>query len=537
MRRLRVTLPILAAALLCAVLVAQEAVDLSVVQRIKSEAFDNSRVMDHVFRLADVYGPRLTGSPGFKAAAEWAAKQLQEWGCVNVKLEKWGPFGRSWSLVRYSGSFVEPQPAPIIGVVLPWTPGTNGRISGEAVYAPISMTNEQEFEKGIQEFKGKLRDKIVLMQAPPTIAMQTSPAARRLTDEELNRPFEPPVRRSPLDDLMPRPGRGGAGGPPPAGPPAGGRSLQARATQFMKDEGALMVLIPGGRPEWGVIVSGPGGSRDVKEPLPLPTVAIFAEQYNRMLRLIAQKIPVRLEFEIETKFYDEDLDSVNVIAEIPGARKRDEVVMLGAHLDSWTGGTGAADNAAGCAVMMEAMRILKALNLPLDRTVRIALWSAEEQGLLGSRAYVKEHFADPEDMKPKPEHAKLAAYFNLDNGSGKIRGVYLQGNEMVRPIFEAWLAPFREMGASTLSIRNTSGTDHLSFDAVGLPGFQFIQDPLEYGTRTHHADLDTYERVQMADLMQASAIVATFAYHAANRPELLPRKPMPKPKAAPKKQP
>ena len=537
MRRLRVTLPILAAALLCAVLVAQEAVDLSVVQRIKSEAFDNSRVMDHVFRLTDVYGPRLTGSPGFKAAAEWAAKQLQEWGCVNVKLEKWGPFGRSWSLVRYSGNFVEPQPAPITGVVLPWTPGTNGRITAEAVYAPISMTNEQEFEKGIQEFKGKLRDKIVLMQAPPTIAMLTSPAARRLTEEELNRPVEPPVRRSPLDDLMPRPGRGGAGGPPPGGPQAPGRSLQAKATQFLKDEGALMVLIPGGRPEWGVIVSSAGGSRDVKEPLPLPTVAIFGEQYNRIARLIAQKIPVRLEFEIETKFYDADLDSVNVIAEIPGGRKRDEVVMLGAHLDSWTGGTGAADNAAGCAVMMEAMRILKALNLPLDRTVRIALWSAEEQGLLGSRAYVKEHFADPEDMKPKPEHAKLSAYFNLDNGSGKIRGVYLQGNEMVRPIFEAWLAPFKEMGASTLSIRNTSGTDHLSFDAVGLPGFQFIQDPLEYGTRTHHANLDTYERVQMADLMQASAILATFAYHAANRPELLPRKPMPKPKAAPKKQP
>jgi hypothetical protein len=420
-------------------------------------------------------------------------------------------------------------------VVLPWTPGTNGRITGEAIYAPLSMTNDQELEKGMQEFKGRLQGKIVLMQSPPTIAMQTTPAGRRYTEEELSRPFEPAVRRSPLDGLAPSPAGPGRGpGQPPAGSPAAGRARQAKATQFLKDEGALMVLIPGGRPEWGVIVSGAGGSREVKEPLPLPTVAIFGEQYNRIARLLAQKIPVRLEFEIETKIYEDDLDSVNVIAEIPGSRKRDEVVMLGAHLDSWTGGTGAADNAAGCAVMMEAMRILKSLNLPLDRTVRIALWSAEEQGLLGSRAYVKEHFADPEDMKPKAEHAKLSGYFNLDNGSGKIRGVYLQGNDMVRPIFEAWLAPFKEMGATALSIRNTGSTDHVSFDAVGLPGFQFIQDPLEYGTRTHHANLDTYERVQMADLMQASAIVATFAYHAANRPELLPRKPMPKPKGAPK---
>lgn len=427
--------------------------------------------------------------------------------------------------MRYSGSLLEPQYAPITGVVLPWTPGTNGRISGEAMYLPLSMSNDQDLEKGMQEYKGKLGGKIVLMQAPPNIAMQTTPAARRLTDEDLNRPFEPAPRRSPLEGLVPRPGPTG----PPAGPQqAAGRSRQARATQYLKDEGALMVLMPGGRPEWGVIVSGAGGSRDLKEPLPLPTVAIFGEQYNRIARLLAQKVPVRLEFDIETKFHQENLDSVNVIAEIPGGRKKDEVVMLGAHLDSWTGGTGAADNAAGCAVMMEAMRILKTLNLRMDRTVRIALWSAEEQGLLGSRAYVKEHFADPETMTPKPEHAKLSAYFNLDNGSGKIRGVYLQGNDMVKPIFEAWLEPFKAMGATALPIRNTGSTDHVSFDAVGLPGFQFVQDPLEYSTRTHHSNLDTYERVQAPDLMQASAIVASFAYNAATRPDLLPRKPMPK---------
>jgi Zn-dependent M28 family amino/carboxypeptidase len=299
--------------------------------------------------------------------------------------------------------------------------------------------------------------------------------------------------------------------------------------QFLRNEGALLVLMPGGRPEWGVIVAAAAdGSQEVKDPASPPAVAIFGEQYDRIARLLAQKIPVKLEFDIETKSYEDNLDSFNVIGEIPGGRKNDEVVMLGAHLDSWTGGTGAADDAAGCAVMMEAVRILKALNLKMDRTVRVALWSAEEQGFFGSKAYVKEHFADPETMVPKPEHAKLSAYFNFDNGSGKIRGVYLQNNDMVRPIFEAWLAPFRDMGATALPIRPTGGTDHLSFDEVGLPGFQFVQDPLEYSTRTHHTNLDTYERVQAGDLMQASAIVASFAYNAANRAEMLPRKPMPK---------
>jgi len=524
MGRKRVGLGVVVAAVLCAALLAQEAVDLQVVQRIKTEAFENSMVMDQVFRMTDVYGPRLTGSPGFQASADWAAGQLKEWGCENVKLEKWGPFGQSWSLVRYSGNFVEPQPAPITGVVLPWTPGTNGRVAGEAIYVALPLTSDSDLEKAMAELKGKLGGKIVLMQTPPAINMQTSPAARRLNEEELNRPYEPAPRRSPFAGLV-QPPAGPAGSP---GGPQASRPRVARATQFLKEEGALMVLMPGGRPEWGVIVSGAGGSRDVKEPLPLPTVAIFAEHYNRIARLLAQKVPVRLEFEIETRFYRDNQDSFNVVAEIPGGRKRDEVVMLGGHLDSWTGGTGGADNAAGCAVMMEAMRILKALNLKMDRTVRIALWSAEEQGLLGSRAYVKEHFADPAEMKPKSEHAKLSAYFNLDNGSGKIRGVYLQGNDMVRPIFEAWLAPFKEMGATALPIRNTGSTDHVSFDAVGLPGFQFVQDPLEYSTRTHHSNLDTYERVQAPDLMQASAIVAAFAYHAATRPELLPRKPMPK---------
>jgi Zn-dependent M28 family amino/carboxypeptidase len=235
-----------------------------------------------------------------------------------------------------------------------------------------------------------------------------------------------------------------------------------------------------------------------------------------------------MQFDIQAKFLDDRTDSVNVIGEIPGGRKRDEVVMIGAHLDSWQGGTGATDNAAGSAVMMEVMRILKTLNLPLDRTVRLALWSGEEQGLLGSKAYVKEHFANVEDMKLKPEHSKLAGYFNVDNGSGKIRGVYLQGNDAMRPVFEAWFKPFQDLGASTISIRNTGGTDHQSFDAVGLPGFQFIQDPLEYNALTHHSNMDVYDRVQRDDMAQMAAIVTSFVYNAANREQILPRKPLPK---------
>jgi Zn-dependent M28 family amino/carboxypeptidase len=247
------------------------------------------------------------------------------------------------------------------------------------------------------------------------------------------------------------------------------------------------------------------------------------------MRLLDNKIPVKLEFEIQAKFLDDRTDSVNVIGEIPGGPKRDEIVMIGAHLDSWQGGTGATDNAAGCAVMIEALRILKTLNLPMDRTVRMALWGGEEQGLLGSRAYVTEHFADRVDMKLKPEHAKLAGYFNVDNGSGKIRGVYLQGHDAMRPVFEAWFKPFQDLGAGTISIRNTGGTDHQSFDAVGLPGFQFIQDELEYNARTHHSNMDVYDRVQRADMAQMAAIVASFVYEAATRPEMLPRKPLPKP--------
>ncbi|MGH9657455.1 MAG: M20/M25/M40 family metallo-hydrolase, partial [Bryobacteraceae bacterium] len=320
----------------------------------------------------------------------------------------------------------------------------------------------------------------------------------------------------------------GPGGPPGTPGREGARRFRNRLNRFLNEEGVLVAVSPGDRTDGGTVRSTAAGSREESDAVPPPSVALTPEHYNRIVRLIDKKVPVTLEFDIQNKFHEDAREMYNVTAELPGTDKKDEVVMLGAHLDSWTGGTGATDNAAGSSVVMEAIRVLKAADLRPRRTVRVALWTGEEQGLLGSRAYVKEHFADRETMELKPEHARLAGYFNLDNGSGKIRGVYLQGNDMMRPVFEAWLGPFKDLGATTITIRNTSGTDHLSFDAVGLPGFQFVQDPLEYSSRTHHTNMDVYDRLQKADLMQASAVMASFVYHAASRDAILPRKPLPK---------
>jgi hypothetical protein len=345
-----------------------------------------------------------------------------------------------------------------------------------------------------------------------------------------------PSPRSPFAAPIPTAGRVRPGGCPAEqrvpGQPYDREAAQRfrnKINKFYTDEGVLVAVSPSYHGEGGLVFSSAAGSRDEKDPLPPPSVALTTEHYDRIARLIERKQPVTLEFDIENKFYDDTKDSFNVTAELPGTTRKDEVVMLGGHLDSWTFGTGATDNASGTAVMMEAIRLLKTLDLKMGRTVRIALWGAEEEGLIGSRAYVAEHFADPADMKRKAEHGKLSGYFNFDNGTGKIRGVYLQGNDMMRPIFEAWLAPFKDLGANTVTIRDTGSTDHVSFDAVGLPGFQFIQDPIEYTSRTHHSNMDVFDRLQAADLVQSSAVVASVVYHAAARDEMLPRKPLPKP--------
>lgn len=502
------------------------------VNRIKTEAFQNSHVMENAFYLTDVYGPRLTGSPGLQAAGDWV-RTMKEWGISNTALEAWGPFGRGWTCTRFTAQMKEPQFSPLIGFARPWSKGTDGPVSGDPVLAVIDK--EEDFAK----YKGKLKGKIVLLQEP----RQLSPAAKslmsRYTEAELEaEALAPdPSQRSvfggggtptPATLLMPRPAL------PPGVAARGAFNREAmlkfrrNLNQFLGDEGALVVVTSGTVADGGTVFAQAAGSQDAKEPLPPPSIALTPEHYNRIARLMEKKVPVTLEFDIQNKI-TEPKDAFNVVGEIPGSKRNSGIVMLGAHLDSWTGGTGATDNAAGCAVALEAMRILKALNVPMTRTVRIGLWSGEEEGLLGSKAYVKAHFADPEDMKLKPEHAKLSGYFNLDNGTGKIRGVYLQGNDMMRPVFEQWLAPFKDLGATTITIRNTGGTDHLSYDAVGLPGFQFIQDPVEYTTRTHHSNMDLFDRLQAGDLMQASAIMATMVYETAVRDEMLPRKVPPKP--------
>jgi carboxypeptidase Q len=380
----------------------------------------------------------------------------------------------------------------------------------------VVLANEQDFEK----FRGQLRGKYVMIAAMPEVQAQFQAQARRFTDEELrnmsSQPVQPPRGGAPGQRGSPNQGRGNA------------PNFNEQRLKFLLNEGVIATIEPG-RGTGGTVFVQSGGGRNLNDP-PVPAqVVMSVEHYGRISRMLQKNVPVRLEMDIQNRFYDEDLNSFNVVGDIPGTDKSDELVMLGAHFDSWHTGTGATDNAAGSAVMMEAMRILKASGLKMRRTVRLALWTGEEEGILGSRAYVTQHLADRTDMKLKPDHSKFSAYFNVDNGTGAIRGVYLQGNEAVGPIFEAWMQPLRSLGMTTLAIRGTGGTDHLSFDAVGLPGFQFIQDPVEYDTRTHHSNMDVYERIQATDLMKDAVIVATFAYHAANREEKLPRKPLPPP--------
>jgi carboxypeptidase Q len=481
-----------------------EKLDLDAIYRIKEEGLQRSKVMELESYLTDVYGPRLTGSPNIKEAANWAQKTMREWGLADVRLESF-PFGRGWQNQRFVAHALTPRAYPIIAYPKAWTPGTKGPVTGEAVMAVVTA------EKDFDTFRGKLRGKFVLATALREVVPLFEPPASRYTDAQ-------------LADLAKQPagGRGrGRGNAPDA-------SFARKRTQFWLDEGVLAVL-DASRGDGGTLFVQSGGSRDPKEPPAPPQVSLAVEHYGRIARTLEKHIPVTLQFDIDNKFYDDDLNAFNIVGELPGSDKADEVVMLGAHFDSWHTGTGATDNAAGTAVMMEAMRLLKTSGVKLRRTVRIGLWGAEEQGLIGSKEYIKAHYGDPATMQLKPEHAKLAGYFNVDNGTGAIRGVYLQGNEAVAPIFQAWMEPFKNLGMTTLAIRNTGGTDHLSYDAVGLPGFQFIQDEVEYDTRTHHSNMDVYERVQPTDMMRNAVIVASFVHNTANREEKLPRKPLPKP--------
>lgn len=528
-------------------LMAQDSADLGVIHRIKNEAFKKGKTADYLQSLTDRYGPRLTASPEYDAAAEWIMTQAKEWGLANVHTEKWGPFGRSWSLRHFSIHMTAPQYMPIVALPLAWSSATAGMVTAEPVVIPLRENDMEKLREDIaklrKEHTGKLKGKAVMTTSLRQLDLQLQPRAKRYSDAELSsmaaapapavpQTFDYSKLAVPEDSTEARAFLMNA---PRAFREALNdkrKQLRVELHEFLRKEGVVAIFTSDRRSDGGHVFGESAGWYEAKYPSPLPVITLTPEHYGRIARLLKAKSSVKIEFEIKAQISTGDVHPANVVAEIPGGDKANEIVLVGAHLDSWHGGTGATDNAAGCTVAMEAMRILKALNLKLDRTVRMVLWSGEEQGLLGSKAYVKEHFGDPKTMELKPAQENVSAYFNLDNGSGKIRGVYLQGNDAARPVFERWLAPFRDQGVTTISIRDTGGTDHLSFDAVGLPGFQFIQDPLEYSSRTHHSTMDVYDHTQPVDLMQASAVMASVIYHAANRAEKMPRKPLPEPEPA-----
>jgi hypothetical protein len=500
-----------------------EKLDLTMIAKIRDEGVNRSQVMDHISWLSDVYGPRLTGGPGIKQASDWALAKFAEWGLENAHREAFA-FGKGWSLVRFSVHLVEPQVEPLIGFPGGWTPSTNG-----AVVANVTRT-EIGTDADFERYRGKLKGQIVLTQPAREVRMLEGPFVLRMTDRDFAE---------------------AATVPPPAGRSGGGMAFQQRVRQFYKDEGVVAIFnrgadsdVAGGgselswrqqRPDGGTVFPTGSGSRGADAGTGLPMVTLAVEHYNRLLRILARNIPVRVELNLETRFHDETSpNGFNVIAEIAGSDPvlKEEVVLIGAHFDSVAAGTGATDNATGSAAMMEAMRILKAVGAKPRRTVRLGLWGAEEQGLMGSRFHVREHYADPATMTLKPAHDKLSVYFNSDNGTGRVRGVWLQGNSAVEPIFTQWIAPLKDLGVTSLGPRSVTSTDHVSFDAVGLPAFQFMVDRLEYNARTHHSNMDTFDRVQRNDMVQHATVAAIFAYNAAMRDERLPRKPLPPPTGA-----
>ncbi|MEG9437970.1 M20/M25/M40 family metallo-hydrolase [Edaphobacter sp. HDX4] len=514
-----------------------EKLDLTMYARIREEGFKHSHVMEFADALTNGIGPRLTGSPNMAKANAWTKETLTKIGLENARLEDWGEFGMGWQQVNTWGRMITPDPEPIWLQAAPWSKATTGPLTGEAVYVNIRDAGD------LEKFKGKLKGKIVLFGAIRTTPDLTEPLFRRYTDEDLKEMETYPVT-APNTQLLAERRRQA--------------ELRGEALKMMTAEGVAAIITPsrdgrngGGT---GIIFDDNGanlvrGAQTRENAVTIPNAVMMIEHYNRIARLLEHNVPVTLELNIETKFTGDHEHGFDTVAEIPGndPKLKDQVVMVGGHLDSWISGTGATDNGAGSVVAMEAVRILKALDLKPRRTIRIALWSGEEQGLFGSQGYVKQHFgtfADPEHPDPAStpsfmrrrgkltttkEWETLDAYYNLDNGTGKVRGVYTQENYAIAPIFAQWIAPLKDLGVTTLSYRDTGGTDHLSFDAVGLPGFQFIQDPMDYETRTHHSDMDTFDRLHADDLEQAAVVEAIFLYNTSEREAMMPRKPFPHP--------
>jgi carboxypeptidase Q len=485
-----------------------EMIDTSMVNRIREEGLTRSQIPVIAHQITDVAGSRLTNSPGFHRAADWIVQTLKDWGLSGAQAEPWGQFGYGWSAEKTSLSMRTPYYSPLIAYATPWSGSTNGPIS-----APVFVVAKMDsawIAGHLDQMKGKV---LVVQPGDSLLASDFKPDATRFTDSALavigdTYMFTKEMIRMYMPYFI--------------------RNMQL--DKMLSTSGAVAVLHASPHRDGTVVVQSMTGWRKKDQPA-LPDLQVAKEDLQRLARLASEGTAVTVELQSDTKLYDQDLQGHNVVGEIPGtdATLKSELVMLGGHLDSWTAGTGATDNGAGCIVALEAIRILKTLGVKPKRTIRIALWDGEEEGLFGSFHYVKNHFGDPADMKLKPEQAKVSAYYNLDNGSGKIRGIFAQGNDQAAAIFKQWFVPFKDLGASTVTLHNTGSTDHLSFDAVGIPGFQFIQDELDYETRTHHTNEDNYDHLHMEDLRQAATVLAGFVYLTAMRPQMLPRKPLPKP--------
>jgi len=519
---------------------AKEDIDYSVYHQIREEGLKHSHIMEYASALMDGIGPRLTGSPNVKHANEWTRDQFTAMGCANAHLEDWGEFGMGWRQLNTWVRMSAPDTAVFIAQALPWSASSHGAVNGAAIWM------DAKDEKDLEKYKGKLEGKIVFFGPMRDVKPVEKPLFERRDADNLKTTVEYPVhvgeQQDGFGDFIKR------------------LTFREKVGEFLAAEHAAGVVIPSrdGRNNGGSggTIFDDGGSglgwftyqREHAEKLPIVVMAI--ENYGRVYRLLKANVPVSVEMDVETEFTGDHEHGFDTIAEIPGTdpKLKDEVVMVGGHLDSWASATGATDNGAGTIVAMEVMRILTALHVQPRRTIRVGLWTGEEEGEFGSSGYVKQHFGfaplstAPDQMKLpdflrkpagplqlKPEQEKISGYFNVDNGTGKIRGIYLQENGAVGPIFQQWIAPLTDLGVSTISMRNTGGTDHESFDAVGVPGFQFIQDQLDYGARTHHSNMDTYERLQGNDLAQAAVVEAIFVYNTAMRDQMLPRKPLPHP--------
>ena len=501
-------------------------VDSATIAKIRGEAMTASQAMDTHWWLSEGLGPRPTGSPGYQAAADWAMKKFNEWGLKNVHVERF-PFGQGWSIERFSAHLLTPQPQPLIGMPRWYSGSTNGTITSDVAY--VKATSQAELDK----HKGQLVGKIVVMQAPRPVRLVDGRVVLRMNDDDWKEAMTLP---EPRPAAPARPGT--ATGTP--SPEAIQNFLLSEGVAVVLDRGSDADTAAGGsdlswqtqRVDGGTIFPGNGGSANPKARKQVPSATLAVEHYNRIVRLLEHGQPVRMEVNVQTRFHPEtnpEGNAFNIIAEIPGTDLANEVVIMGAHFDTYPYATGATDNTTGSAAMIEALRVIQKLGLKPRRTIRLCLWAAEEQGLQGSKAYVARHYFDPKTKAPMPDHANVQAYFNLDNGTGRILGIWGQGNTGAMKNFEQWGQALKDIGWKNVSPRSVSQTDHGSFEDVGIPGFQFIQERLDYNSRTHHSNMDTFDHVQKDDVVQQGAVAAVFAWYAANAPERLPRKPLPAP--------